>query len=406
MDPGTAAIAVLSTITGVAGYGAMKLNSNQALAADARANELAAEKIEKVRRELTLATEDMKRKAEQELRAKQAEVDAFKRDLNSLKQSKAALEGKVQEASEGERLFVSIPLSEFKKAIGILKETPEIQSAIDPSKMKDVEKVFANYTSTTRLRISRGSLHSLYQDLQKAMGKPFMERDAFNVMFTNILRTFQPEAPQPAAPPPAAPQPAAPPPEVPPPEAAPPPEVPPPEAVPPPEVPQPEAPQPEAPQPEAPQPEAPPPAAPQPEAPQPEAPPPAAPQPEAPPPAAPQPEAPKLYPTNPTLPECKAFLTSEGIPTNDKAAAKRAMKKFSLKYHPNRLSVTRNGPKFDFGRKCTQIVYGENLIGTFNGGLAKLRKKKLRTRRGGKQRNVRRTRRSEDRADRTDSHSG
>jgi ribosomal protein S13 len=126
MDPGTAAIAVLSTITGVAGYGAMKLNSNQALAADTRANQLAAEKIEKVRRELTLATEDMKRKAEQELRAKQAEVDAFKRDLNSLKQSKAVLEGKLQEASEGERLFASAPLPAFKKAMGILKESPEI----------------------------------------------------------------------------------------------------------------------------------------------------------------------------------------------------------------------------------------------------------------------------------------
>jgi len=176
VEPATAAIAVLSTIAGVSGYGAMKINSNQARVMDETANRLAAGKIEKVRQELAIATEQMKAKAEKELQAKQAEVDQFKRDIEVL-----------QKSTEGERLFRSVSIAGLKKAIKTLQEQ---RSESDGEKTAAaVKKVFDNYTSSKRLRVSRGSLNSLYNDLTKAAEKPYMDREEFYRTLTDILRS-------------------------------------------------------------------------------------------------------------------------------------------------------------------------------------------------------------------------
>lgn len=191
VEPGTAAIAVLSTIAGLSGYGAMKVNQNQSKVMDETANRLAAEKIEKVRRELTLATEEMKAKAERELKAKQLEVDKFKQDIEELKAAESKLQSKLQQATEGERLFSSVSLPEFKKAIQTFQKDPELNTLIDTldeKKKKAVEKVFENYTSSMRLRISRGSLQSLFQDLTNAAGQSFIDRISFDKKLTDILR--------------------------------------------------------------------------------------------------------------------------------------------------------------------------------------------------------------------------
>jgi flagellar motility protein MotE (MotC chaperone) len=192
IDPGTAAIAVLSTVTGVAGYGAMKVNQNQAKVMDELATRMAQEKIEKVRKDLALATQQMKAKAERELKSKQAEVDAFKRDLTALEKSKKVLEDRLQKTTEGERLFVSVSLPQFKKAIETFKKDPEVVSVMEgfsDSKKKALGKVFDNYTNTVRLNVSRGSLQSLFQDLTKAAGQSFMDRAAFDAKFTTILKS-------------------------------------------------------------------------------------------------------------------------------------------------------------------------------------------------------------------------
>jgi predicted nuclease with TOPRIM domain len=71
MDPGTAAIATLSTITGIAGYGAMKTNSMQR---DVQS--------------LLKATEDAKTIAENQLKSKQEEVEKLKKELNAIRTAK------------------------------------------------------------------------------------------------------------------------------------------------------------------------------------------------------------------------------------------------------------------------------------------------------------------------------
>lgn len=189
IDPGTAAIAVLSTVTGVAGYGAMKINANQARVMDETANRLAAEKIEAVQRKLKEATEQLQAKAQRELDAKAAEIKDLKRALNEIEDAKKTLTSKLQQATEGERLFASVLVSDFKKAINAFKTKvqPTIDTLDEPKK-KAVEKVFDKYTSDTRLKISRGSMQSLYQDLTKAAGQSFMDRAEFDRILTETLK--------------------------------------------------------------------------------------------------------------------------------------------------------------------------------------------------------------------------
>lgn len=192
VEPATAAIAVLSTIAGVSGYGAMKLNANQALVMDETANRLAAEKIEKVRRELSLATQQMKSQAERELKKKQDEVDKFKRDIAALEAAKLQIQSKLQQATEGERLFASVSLPGFKKAIDTFQKqraASDGDEAMGEKTATALKKVFDNYTSSARLTISRGSLNSLYQDLSKAVGKEYMNREEFDRTLTDILRS-------------------------------------------------------------------------------------------------------------------------------------------------------------------------------------------------------------------------
>jgi hypothetical protein len=195
IDPGTAAIAVLSTVTGVAGYGAMKINANQARVMDETANRLAEEKIEAVRRKLKAATEELQAKAQRELDAKTAEIKDLKKALDEIEDAKKTLTSKLQQATEGERLFASVLLPTFKKAINSFKK--KVQPTIDTlsdSKKKAVEKVFDKYISTTRLNISRGSMQSFYQDLTKAAGQSFMDRAEFDRVLTETLKEVSSES--------------------------------------------------------------------------------------------------------------------------------------------------------------------------------------------------------------------
>jgi hypothetical protein len=307
VEPGTAAIAVLSTIAGVSGYGAMKLNANQARVMDETANRLAAAKIDKVRRELTLATEQMKAQAERELAAKQAEVDQFKRDIEALKSAEAKLQSKLQQATEGERLFSSVSLPGFKKAIRTFQKDPEVVAIVDglgPPKKKAIEKVFENYTSSARLTLSRGSMQSLFNDLTKAAGQPFMDRAAFDTKITALFRgidaTLEEEKRAKAEP-----------------------------------EPKPAEPQPKPAEPEEKEPE-------------------------------------ERQVTQEEMTRCKETLQSVGIVT------KSDYRKWMLK--------NRDSPRLAEINNCADIVLKQRA--------GSLRKKKLRTRRGGKQKNVRRTRRS------------
>ena len=219
MDPATATLAVLSTITGISGYGAYRLNSKAALAMDDTANQLAAQKIEKVRKELALATEQMKSKAERELKAKQAEVDGFKRDIEALKTSKGVLESKLQSATELEQLYRFVSLSVFRKSIKDFGERAEIKKALEglaEPQIKAVAKVLEKVGNVSRLSLTRGSAQAMFQELSKASGREFMPRVEFDKILMEVFKSAEvssesaPPAPEPAAP---EPEPAAPEPE-------------------------------------------------------------------------------------------------------------------------------------------------------------------------------------------------
>ena len=209
MDPATATLAVLSTITGISGYGAYRLNSKAALAMDDTANQLAAQKIEKVRKELALATEQMKSKAERELKAKQAEVDGFKRDIEALKTSKGVLESKLQSATELEQLYRFVSLSVFRKSIKDFGERAEIKKALEglaEPQIKAVAKVLEKVGNVSRLSLTRGSAQAMFQELSKASGREFMPRVEFDKILMEVFKSAEvssesaPPAPEPAAP--------------------------------------------------------------------------------------------------------------------------------------------------------------------------------------------------------------
>lgn len=87
VEPGTAAIAVLSTIAGISGYGAMKLNSKQN---DLMEAEIA--KRVKAVKDLLTATEEAKRAAEASLAERQSEIDRLNAELREIRAAKERME--------------------------------------------------------------------------------------------------------------------------------------------------------------------------------------------------------------------------------------------------------------------------------------------------------------------------
>lgn len=84
VEPGTAAIAALSTIAGISGYGAMKLNAKQKDLIEAEI----AKRVQDVK-DLLTSTEQAKRTAEEELARQQAEVARLTAELETLRGAQA-----------------------------------------------------------------------------------------------------------------------------------------------------------------------------------------------------------------------------------------------------------------------------------------------------------------------------
>ena len=87
VEPGTAAIAVLSTIAGISGYGAMKINSKQNTMIEAEIQR----RIQGVKN-LLRATEAAKLTAEQSLQKQKSEVERLAQELRTMKAAKETLE--------------------------------------------------------------------------------------------------------------------------------------------------------------------------------------------------------------------------------------------------------------------------------------------------------------------------
>lgn len=195
VEPGTAAIAVLSTIAGISGYGAMKINSKQGEMIESEI-----QKRIKATQDLLNATQAARASAEADLHKQATEVKrltdelaAIKTAKETLEKEKAGLKSSLQSATEGEQLFKSVPLPVLKQAIKDFKNNDEViaaQEGLTPVEQLNVMNVFDKIESITALSFSRGTLQSLYQGLTKATGKQegFMPRDRFDRIFTDALK--------------------------------------------------------------------------------------------------------------------------------------------------------------------------------------------------------------------------
>ncbi len=196
VEPGTAAIAVLSTIAGISGYGAMKINSKQGEMIEAEIQK----RIGDIK-DLLKTTEVQKKAAEASRDREKAEVERLNAELTMIKQAKQTLEKEkaslstsLQSVTEGEQLYKSISLPAFKQAVKDFRTTPDVvnaQSGLSPAGQADVNKVFDKLESLSGLSFSRGSLETVYQNLTKASGNKdgLMPRAPFMTLFTEALKS-------------------------------------------------------------------------------------------------------------------------------------------------------------------------------------------------------------------------
>jgi hypothetical protein len=161
VDPGTAAILVLSTITGISGYGAWKLNARRG----ASINEEVEERVKAIKA-LSAATEKARLDAEQEVQSLKKELTALKEAEKKLTSEKDRLSKDLDTMSEPEKTYRGLIPGAFKEAIQDFMKKPEIE------KLGDLKKVFDPLLS--RYSLSRGTAESLYRKVETVVGKDSM----------------------------------------------------------------------------------------------------------------------------------------------------------------------------------------------------------------------------------------
>lgn len=196
VEPGTAAIAVLSTISGIAGYGAMKLNSKQDLMIEQKVNE----RIRDVK-DLLKATQDAKAIADTELKKRQIEVERLTQELDVIRKAKQGLEI----LTEGERLYKTVKLNVLRAAVKDFRSRPAVvsfQDRLTPEQKDATNKVFDGIEKLNMISLSRGSLFTFHRDLSNAAGRDFLSRSEFDRLFVECLKQAQVAPPAPAPEPP------------------------------------------------------------------------------------------------------------------------------------------------------------------------------------------------------------
>ena len=161
VDPGTAAILVLSTITGISGYGAWKLNARRG----ASINEEVEERVKAIKA-LSAATDKARLDAEQEVQSLKKELTALKEAEKKLTSEKDRLSKDLDTMSEPEKTYRGLIPGAFKEAIQNFMKKPEIE------KLGDLKKVFDPLLS--RYSLSRGTAESLYRKVETVVGKDTM----------------------------------------------------------------------------------------------------------------------------------------------------------------------------------------------------------------------------------------
>ena len=173
MDPGTAAILTLSAITGISGYGAMKLNAKAKATIDEQVKLAIGDAQAKIAEAQKAQTE-----AEQKVNTLKAYIDTIERVKKQLESEKSVLSENLEKASELEKTFRELPAEVFKQAINDFKAKPEIVTLGHPEFFEPL---------LSRFSVTRGTARSLYAKFKKVVND-IMPKPKFDELLLDALK--------------------------------------------------------------------------------------------------------------------------------------------------------------------------------------------------------------------------
>ena len=173
MDPGTAAILTLSAITGISGYGAMKLNAKAKATIDEQVKLAIGDAQAKI-----AEAQKAKTDAEQKVNTLKAYIDTIERVKKQLESEKSVLSENLEKASELEKTFRELPAEVFKQAINDFKAKPEIVTLGHPEFFEPL---------LSRFSVTRGTARSLYAKFKKVV-VDIMPKPKFDELLLDALK--------------------------------------------------------------------------------------------------------------------------------------------------------------------------------------------------------------------------
>ena len=180
MDPGTAAILTLSTITGISGYGAMKLNAKRGASIDEEVKKAIgdAQALIKSAQDAKLIAEQERNKKEEEVKKLSAEISKMQKAQQQLISEKDVLSKNLESATELEKTYRELSPEVFKQAINDFKSKPEIENLGHPELFEPL---------LSRFSVTRGTARSLYAKFESVV-TPMMPKAEFDTLLLGALK--------------------------------------------------------------------------------------------------------------------------------------------------------------------------------------------------------------------------
>jgi len=180
MDPGTAAILTLSTITGISGYGAMKLNAKRGASIDEEVKKAIgdAQALIKSAQDAKLIAEQERNKKEEEVKKLSAEISKMQKAQQQLISEKDVLSKNLESATELEKTYRELSPEVFKQAINDFKSKPEIENLGHPELFEPL---------LSRFSVTRGTVRSLYAKFESVV-TPMMPKAEFDALLLGALK--------------------------------------------------------------------------------------------------------------------------------------------------------------------------------------------------------------------------
>jgi hypothetical protein len=180
MDPGTAAILTLSTITGISGYGAMKLNAKRGASIDEEVKKAIgdAQAMIKSAQDAKVIAEQERNKKEQEVKKLTTEIATMQKAQQQLITEKDVLSKNLESATELEKTYRELSSEVFKQAIMDFKSKPEIEKLGHPELF---EPLLSRFSAT------RGTARTLYAKFETAV-TVMMPKAEFDTLLLDALK--------------------------------------------------------------------------------------------------------------------------------------------------------------------------------------------------------------------------